>query len=170
MRRRAACAPLLLLTLLVIAGCAEAPAPVTGPPSEMFVDAPGGPPDKAVMTFYRPWRGFGALLNTSVFIDEVEIADLDNGTYVTAAVAPGRRRIHSDEAEDALWVDVEAGREYFYRIDLEMGFWKGHGRLVPVPGPDGQSHFRSLKLKQGKDIRVREIVLPSPSLTEHTEE
>jgi hypothetical protein len=158
-----------MLTLVVITGCAEAPAPVTGPPPEMFVDAPGGPPDKAVMTFYRPRRGFGAVLNTSVFIDSVEIADLDNGTYVTAAVAPGRRQIHSDEAEDALWVEVEVGREYFYRIDLEMGFWKGHGRLVPVPGPDGQAHFRSLKLKQGKDIRVREMVLPSPSVTERAE-
>ena len=131
--------------------------------SPMWIEAPQAPEGKALMTFFRPGRFYGAVLNTSIFIDEVEIADLDNGTYVTAAVAAGRHAIHGDEAADTLSIAIEPGREYFYRVDIVTGAWKGHGRLIERPGLVGQAEFRKAKPSQASDVRVPAMVIRSPS-------
>jgi hypothetical protein len=113
-----------------------------------------------VVSFCREARYVGWALNTSVLVDRLEIADLDNGTLVHVAVDPGRHEFFSDEERDAIYLETEAGKQYFFRIVLEAGVWKGHGRLVQMPGERGR--LECSKLKRGKDIRQPELVVDTP--------
>lgn len=123
------------------------------------------PPDdsKAWVTVYRKKRFLGAALNTSVFVDGVEVADLDPGTYVRVALDPGTHTFHSDEEKNAVDLDLEGGKHYFFRMELQAGMWKGHGVLRKVDLAEGATEFKEWKLKIAKDIRTPDMVIKDPS-------
>ncbi len=101
-------------------------------------------------------------LNTSVHVDRVEVADLDPGTYVKVPLAPGKHAFYSDEDDDTLQLDVEPGQEYFFRIELQAGMWKGHGVLKLVDANEGSREFEAWQLKLAKDIRKRDMIVADP--------
>jgi len=115
----------------------------------------------AVVLVYREKRFAGAILNTSVFIDDVEVADMDNGTYLKVRLTPGEHRIHADEKKDEMTLLFEAGKTYYFRMALRAGLWKGHGKLEPVDEGTGQKEFTSWKAKlvYAKDVRKPEMVI-----------
>ena len=111
------------------------------------------------MTFYRP-RGFvGCALNTSVYVDKIEIADMDPGNYVLVKAAAGDHKIHCDESEDSFPVKLEAGKNYFFRVKLVPGAWKGHGILLPVDNETGMKECVGEKLVPCKDIKQPSVVI-----------
>lgn len=142
------------------------PAPETAPaPPAAVPDLPPAPSAEAaqgaILLFYRQKRMAGAILNTSVFVDDVEIADMDNGTYLKVRVTPGEHSVHADEKKDALVLPIEPGKTYYFRMALRAGFWKGHGKLEPVDEATGLKEFTDWKPKliYAKDIRKPEQVV-----------
>jgi len=173
----------ILALLLPLALGAQTPAPPTAEPVPVPAQegtpapVPDAPPAAAVpavppageetaqtafLLFYRQKRMAGAILNTSVFVDDVEIADMDNGTYLKVKVAPGEHTVHADEKKDALVLPIEPGKTYYFRMALRAGFWKGHGKLEPVDEVTGLKEFSEWKPKlvYAKDIRKPELVVP----------
>lgn len=108
---------------------------------------------------YRQKRFMGAALNTSVFLDEVELADLDNGCYIIVKAKPGEHKLRGDAKKDFWPINVEAGKVYYYRIELVMGMWKGHGRLASVSNVVGETEFKEWKLKFAPDVRKPDMVI-----------
>lgn len=137
-----------------------APEPVAQPAPELAVAAPVEAP-VATMLVYRQKRMAGAILNTSVFVDDVEIADMDNGTYLRVKVTPGEHAIYADEKKDLMMFAFEAGKTYYFRMALRAGLWKGHGKLEPVDPVSGEKEFNNWKPKlvYAKDIRKPELVI-----------
>jgi hypothetical protein len=121
------------------------------------------PSDKALVTVYRKKRIVGLALHTSVYVDGVEVAELENGAYVRLAIAPGPHVLYADEEKDAIKVDLEAARQYFYRMELVPGLWKGNGILKPVDEKTGATEFKEWKLKLTKEIRKPEMVVRDAS-------
>lgn len=143
---------------------AETPTqPVPPPVVETVLAAPAAEDlsQVAVALVYREKRFAGAILNTSVFVDDVEIADMDNGTYLKVKLAPGDHRIHADEKKDELTLLFEAGKTYYFRMALRAGLWKGHGKLEPVDEVTGEKEFTAWKAKlvYAKDVRKPELVI-----------
>lgn len=143
---------------------ADTPAPVAEAPTALPVVPAAAPAEAAEsgwLLFYRQKRFAGAILNTSVFVDDVEVADMDNGTYLKVKVAPGEHTIHADEKKDAMVLPIEAGKTYYFRMALRAGLWKGHGKLEPVDEVTGQKEFTEWKPKlvYAKDIRKPEMVV-----------
>ena len=118
--------------------------------------------EEALVVFYRPWRQGGELLNTSVFVDGVEIADLDNECYLPVRVPPGEHAFRSDEEGDAFSLDLAPGSVSYVRIDLVHGVWKGHGRLLLVDPIQGRAESRTSAMRLAKDIRVPAMVVRDP--------
>lgn len=141
---------------------AAAEAPASAPASRATAGSAQASGDKALVTVYRKKRVVGAILNTSVHVDGVEVADLDPGTYVRVAVAPGRHEFYADETKDTITLEVEAGKQYYFRMGLVAGLWKGNGKLEAVSEQDGAAEYTSWKLKLAKDIRERGMVVPDP--------
>ena len=125
--------------------------------------APDVPADKALVTVYRKKRIVGLALHTSVYVDGVELAELENGAYIRLAIAPGPHALYADEEKDTIKVDLEAGREYFFRMELVPGLWKGNGILKPVDEKTGATEFKEWKLKLTKEIRKPEMVVRDAS-------
>jgi hypothetical protein len=145
------------------------PAAAAPPAAATLAESPAAPPtapsaevtDSAFLLFYRQKRFAGAILNTSVFVDDVEIADMDNGTYLKVKVSPGEHTIHADEKKDAMVLPIEPGKTYYFRMALRAGLFKGHGKLEPVDETTGQKEFTEWKPKlvYAKDIRKPEMVV-----------
>lgn len=139
------------------------PGPTTTTPAllvpEATVAAPSAKTDFGLLVCYREKRFLGAALNTSVYVDDEEIADLDNGCYVIVKVKPGEHKLYADEKDDAFTVKVEAGKTYFYRMELAMGLWKGHGRLKEVDAGEGEKEFKEWNPDFASDIRRPEMVV-----------
>lgn len=121
------------------------------------------PADKALVTVYRKKRIVGLALHTSVHVDGVEVAELENGAYVRLAIAPGPHAFHADEEKDTIKVDLERAKQYFLRMELVPGMWKGNGALKLVDEKTGAAEFKDWNLKLTKEIRKPEMVVRDPS-------
>lgn len=137
------------------APAAAAPAPAA--PAAATVSADLG--DSGVLTFYRKKRIVGLALNTSVYVDGVEVAELDPGTYVKVKVAPGSHKVWADEEDDAFTLSTEAGKTYFVRMELRPGMWKGHGLAVLVDEATGAAEFAEYKCRLAEEIKVPSMVV-----------
>jgi hypothetical protein len=131
---------------------------------------------------YREKKFAGSALSYTIWLDGAEVADLKNGTYFVIRATPGEHKLHADEEEDEFAFVVEAGKTYYYRAEMTVGVWKGHGRLAPVEASFGEMEFKKLlpKLKYSKNIRNFDLVerpgaaavepAVEPEKTEATEE
>jgi len=139
------------------AAAVEPGAPPSVPPSASLAAA-----DKALVTVYRKKRIVGLALHTSVYVDGVEVAELENGAYVRLALAPGPHAFHADEEKDTIKADLEPGKAYFFRMELVPGMWKGNGILRPVDEAAGAAEYKEWNLKLTKEIRKPELVVRDP--------
>ncbi len=114
----------------------------------------------ARLVCYREKKFAGSALGFTIWMDDVEIADLKNGNYCVIKAAPGEHRLHADEKDDEFTFVVEAGKTYYYRTEIVMGLWKGHGKLAPVEASYGEQEFKKLlpKLKYTRRIHTPELL------------
>jgi len=139
------------------AAAVEPGAPPSVPPSASLAAA-----DKALVTVYREKRIVGLMLHTSVHVDGAEVAELENGAFVRLALGPGPHAFHADEAKDTIKLDLEAGKAYYFRMELAPGMWKGNGILRLVDEAAGAAEFKKWNLKLTKEIRKPELVVRDP--------
>lgn len=162
------CAGFAVLAILTMAcsSTAPAPAPAAAPvaaapqpdaPAEVVASEPSG--DEALLTFYRKKRAVGLALNTSVYVDGVEVAELDPGTYVKVRVQPGEHTVWADEKKDAITITAEPGATLYFRMELVPGLWKGHGKAVHVDSATGAAEFAEYQCKLTDEIKVPAMVV-----------
>ncbi len=109
---------------------------------------------------YREKKFAGSALHHTIYLDGIEIADLNNGTYFVIKTTPGEHKLHADEAKDEFTFTVEAGKTYYFKTEIQMGFWKGHGKILPLEAAFGAKEFESMKekLKYSPDIKKPEAL------------
>jgi hypothetical protein len=105
----------------------------------------------------------GLALHTSVYVDGVEVAELENGAYVRLAIAPGPHAFHADDEKDTIKVNLEPARNYYFRMELVPGLWRRNGDLKSVDEKTGAAEFKDWNLKLAKEIRKPEMVVRDPS-------
>ncbi|MBI4916260.1 MAG: DUF2846 domain-containing protein [Acidobacteria bacterium] len=156
---------LLVLAVIGLGACSSSTPPQSA--SSVPSAQPSAPasavaaPDSTDLGFvvvYRQKRIVGAALNTSVYLDGTEVADLDPGTYVKVKATPGQHRMWADEERDAQTVTVAAGTTVYFRMELVPGLWKGHGRLVAVDAADGAAEFAEWHPKPTDSVRAATLV------------
>lgn len=113
---------------------------------------------KATLYVYRPRRYAGSALKPSVYSDDTELARLENGRFFVAKLAPGSHTIRSNDKASGVALDMKAGTNYYVRIDIEAGAWKGHGKLTLVLPEQGQYEVKQVKPSSDSDIKNRELV------------
>ena len=108
--------------------------------------------NKVTVYFYRYKQYVGSALEPPVFCDDKMIAKMDNGRYFRAVVDPGKHTFQSNDKQSGVELDLKNGEEYYIRIEIAAGFWKGHGRLVVVQKEQGAFEIKKLKPLQAKKI------------------
>lgn len=122
--------------------------------------------EPATIYIYRPNKMFGRALEPSVFCDGVELARMDNGRYLTLKLKPGRHTIHMTNEKKGFDIDVRSGEEYYFRVGIESGFWKGQGKIMLQDKEKGVAEIKKIKPLGTDKIKDTTMVVASTTAPE----
>jgi hypothetical protein len=128
------------------------------PTSETKPTEPRNASDKPIIYFYRTKQYAGSGLEPSVYCDDKELARMDNGRYFGVTLEPGKHTCRMGDKQTGFEIDMKAGEEYYARITLEAGFWKGHGRLTLMQKEQGAFEVKKVKLLGADKVKDRSLV------------
>lgn len=127
--------------------------------AESSAGANGAAGGVATVYIYRPNKMVGKALEPSVFADGVELARMDNGRFFTLRLAPGKHKIHMSDEKKGYEINVGAGEVYYFRVGIEAGMWKGHGKLVLDDNERGAAEVKKLKPLGSDKIKDKTMVV-----------
>jgi len=105
-----------------------------------------GSESQTTLVVFREKHFEGSALKPSIYVDDQEITRLNNGSYFTLPIKPGKHILNSSAKHEApLEIDVKAGESNYVQMIIVAGTWRGAGRLVPVPADAGKSSISKLK-------------------------
>ena len=113
----------------------------------------------ATVFIYRPSKLLGKALEPSVFVDDTELARMDNGRYFALKLKPGKHIVHMTDDKKGYAVDMGPGQTYFFRIGLEMGMWKGHGKITLDDATRATAEIKKLKFIGKDKIKAPDVVI-----------
>ena len=108
---------------------------------------------------YRYKQFVGSMLEPSVYADEIELARMDNGKYFVVELPAGKHNIRSNDKQSTIELNVEPEKEYYVRVEIATGAFKGHGRLVLMSPEQGTSEVKRLKVLDVDKVRDHERVV-----------
>ena len=103
--------------------------------------------DKATVYFYRYKQYVGSALAPSVYCDEAQLARMENGRYFAVKLDPGKHAFRSNDKQSGAEIELKAGQEYFFRVEIASGFMKGHGRLIMMVPEQARYELQAKNLK-----------------------
>lgn len=113
---------------------------------------------KATIYFYRIKQFAGSSLEPSVYCDDKELARMDNGRYFGVTLEPGKHTCRMGDNQTGFEIDMKAGEEYYSRVTIETGFWKGHGRLTLMQKEQGAFEMKKVKPLDADKVKDRSLV------------
>ena len=116
----------------------------------------------AIVYIYRPSKMVGKALEPSVFVDDAELARMDNGRYFSLKLKPGKHIIHMTDDKKGYAIDMGPGQTYYFRIGLEMGMWKGKGKITLDDADRAIKEIKKIKFIGQDKIKAQDIVVDIP--------
>jgi hypothetical protein len=113
----------------------------------------------AVVFVYRPNKLMGKALEPSVFVDGIELARMDNGRYFTIKLPAGKHLVHMTSEKKGFAIDMGPGQTYYFRVGLEMGMWKGHGKITLEDAEKAVPEIKKLKFIGQDKIKNQTLVI-----------
>ena len=111
-----------------------------------------------IIYFYRIKQFAGSALEPSIYCDEKELARMDNGRYFGVTLAPGEHTCSMGDKQTGFVLDVKAGEQYYARVTIDTGFWKGRGRLTLMQKEQGAFELKKVKLLAVDKVKDRSFV------------
>jgi len=129
----------------LLAGCASVP---TADPALDAAAKALTPPAGMGSIYVCRGGGVGTALRFQLAVDGLTKGALAPGTYQWITVAPGEHSIVASGSENSaeVKVTVEAGKNYFFRMGVNMGVMTGRVRLDPIPEDEGRERVAKSKL------------------------
>lgn len=117
---------------------------------------------EAIVYIYRPSKMMGKALEPSVFVDDIELARMDNGRYFALKLKPGKHIVHMTDDKKGYAVDMGPGQTYYFRIGLEMGMWKGQGKITLDDADRAIKEIKKIKFIGQDKIKAKDVVVDIP--------
>lgn len=149
---------ILLLVVLTFAAVAQEPKPAT-PLEKPIAESPAS---HALVYVYRHKQFAGSGLEPSVYLDETQVARMDNGRYFVVKVQPGKHTIRSNDKQSGIEADFAAGKSYYIKVEIVAGFMKGHGRLLLMQPEQATYEVKKLEPLGAEKIVNKELVINPP--------
>jgi len=99
----------------------------------------------ATVHFYRYKQFEGSALKPSIYCDGVELIRMQNGRFFDMQLPLGEHTCYANDKQAGAIVKFEAAKDYFFRVNLQTGMWKGHYRLEMVMPEQGKYDIAKLK-------------------------
>jgi Protein of unknown function (DUF2846) len=119
-------------------------------------------PQYAIVYIYRPSKFVGRALEPSVFVDDTELARMDNGRYFALKLKPGKHLVHMTSEKKGFAIDMGAGNTYYFRVGIEAGMWKGQGKITLEDPERALPEIRKLKFIGKDKIKDQTLVVELP--------
>jgi hypothetical protein len=113
---------------------------------------------KVRVNIYRYKQFIGKALRPSIYCDGTDVARLQSGRSIVLALTPGKHTFRSNDKQSQIELEIKPGQEYYIRIDIATGFWKGHGRLTLVQPEQGTPEFQQTKPADADMIKDKGFV------------
>ena len=139
----------------------QEPRPAASPspaPDQLVSETPATPSDKPVIYFYRIKQFAGSSLEPSVYCDDKELARMDNGRYFGVTLEPGKHTCRMGDKQTGFELDMKPGEEYYAKVTIDTGFWKGHGRLTLLQKEQGAFELKKVKPLGASKVKDRSLV------------
>lgn len=107
--------------------------------------------------FYRYKQFQGSALKPSIYCDGRDLLRMQNGRFFELQLPAGEHTCYSNDKQAGAVVTLEAGKDYYFRVDLQTGFWKGHFRLEMVMPEQGKYDIAKLKPLDNDMVILRTI-------------
>lgn len=114
--------------------------------------------ENAVIYFYRIKQFAGSALEPSVFCDDKELARMDNGRYFGVTLAPGKHTCRMGDKQTGFEIDAKPGQNFYAKITIDTGFWKGRGRLTLLQPEQGAFELKKVKPLGADKVKDRTLV------------
>lgn len=138
MKRLASVLFVTAAAIFSLVGCAS----VSKQATNVFPDPKA---DKGLVYFYREKKFVGMAISYNVKEEAKVIGAIANGTYFFVDAPPGTHTfVASTEADVTKTFDVEAGKTYFVKCGVDMGFLAGRPSLVLVSEAEAKSVLKNL--------------------------
>lgn len=125
----------------------------------VVMETAAGSLEDATVFIYRPGKLAGKALEPSVFVDETELARMDNGRYFALKLKPGKHIIRMTDDKKGYAFDMGPGQKYYFRIGIEMGMWKGHGKITLDDADRAIAEIKKLKFIGQDKIKAPTLVV-----------
>ena len=116
----------------------------------------------SIVYIYRPNKMGGKALEPSVFVDDIELARMDNGRYFALKLKPGKHIIHMTDDKKGYAFDMGPGQTYYFRVGIEMGMWKGHGKITLDDSDRAITEIKKIKFIGKDKIKAADVVVDIP--------
>ncbi len=106
------------------------------------------PPDRGVVYLYRPGRLYASAIQYQVKINGLDAGGSGPGTFFRWELKPGKYTLSSATSESSAVaeVDVEAGKLYFFKQGVGMGFTDARVKINQVDEGTGKKAVLNSKL------------------------
>lgn len=126
----------LVLFVLLCAGISAAQAPDAAETKPV--------PQKATVYVYRLKMFYAKLMKPTVFCDSKDVGRIENGRFMKLDIEPGKHFFRSNDAQSGFETEFKAGREYYIRVDMVPGAFRGHGRVLFVANEQGSEEIKKV--------------------------
>jgi hypothetical protein len=113
----------------------------------------------ATVYIYRPSKMMGKALEPSVFVDDIELARMDNGRYFALKLRPGKHIVHMTDDKKGYAIDMGPGQTYYFRVGVEMGMMKGHGKITLDDAERAVAEIKKIKFIGKDKIKAPAMVI-----------
>jgi hypothetical protein len=128
-----------LSSFLLITGCAS-----LGP---VYSKVDKIPDNSGLVYFYRPSAYLGGGMSYDVKTGETVITTLPNGGYYPYFSAPGEKEFWAQtESKSSVTLDVKAGKTYYIKGEIGVGFLVGRPHLMVVAPEIAEKEIADCKL------------------------
>lgn len=112
---------------------------------------------------FRKKDRFGYANEPSVFCDGVELARMDNGRYFMLKLVPGKHIVHMTDKKKSYEINMAPSQTYYFRIGIEVGIWKGNGKILLESNEIGAEEIKKIKPLGADKIKDKTMVVVAPS-------
>jgi len=120
---------------------------------------------KAIIYVYRRKEFNTRNLQPSVYVDDVEVARMDDGKFFIIKLDPGKHNVVVNKGFSGAGIDLKPGHRYYFRVAYKAGFWKARSEMEYVPWEQGKLEVGSMKPLEDKWIKDKTRVTIKESAT-----
>jgi hypothetical protein len=131
------------------------PAPTA---NETASSAPATGESKALIYVYRKKNFNTRNMQPSVYVDGEEVARMDDGKFFVVKLNPGKHNLEVNKGHSGAQIDMKAGEQYYFRVDIKAGFLKGRSEVTYMQKEQGALEIQKMNPLEDKWIKDKSKV------------